>query len=236
MKRALDAGASLRAARVPPTPQAMDDAVEFASLIGSRLCHDLLSPVGSFGNGLELLADEQDPTMRARFVELLDSSARAAIGRLKFSRLAYGSSSGYGEGIAREDLTDALRGLVAEGRDVTLRWVGDATSVPKPAARVLLLLGQVVVESLIRGGSVDLAAEPHGQGWELAVRGTGERVVIDPTLIAALEAETAPTPKTVGVALARRIAAACDGTMMVARPEGGELLVGASLARVAAAP
>ena len=46
-----------------------DDRVDFASMLASRLCHDLLSPVGAFANGLELLADEKDPEMRARCIE-----------------------------------------------------------------------------------------------------------------------------------------------------------------------
>lgn len=58
--------------------------------------HDLLSPVGSFGNGLELLADEGDAEMRATFVGLLESSStRSAINKLKFFRLSFGSAGGW---------------------------------------------------------------------------------------------------------------------------------------------
>ena len=55
-----------------------DDRVDFASMLASRLCHDLLSPVGAFANGLELLADEKDPDMRARCFDLLEQSARTS--------------------------------------------------------------------------------------------------------------------------------------------------------------
>ncbi|MEA5410251.1 histidine phosphotransferase, partial [Synechococcus sp. BA-120 BA3] len=51
---------------------------ELASLLCSRLCHDLLSPIGAMNNGLELLADETDPEMRARWIELLTDSARSS--------------------------------------------------------------------------------------------------------------------------------------------------------------
>ena len=61
--------------------------VDFASLLCSRLCHDLLSPVGALNNGLELLADETDPAMRERVMELLADSARASASKLKFFRL-----------------------------------------------------------------------------------------------------------------------------------------------------
>ena len=49
--------------------------IDFASLLCSRLCHDLLSPVGAMNNGLELLADEHDPEMRQRCMDLLAESA-----------------------------------------------------------------------------------------------------------------------------------------------------------------
>ena len=68
------------------------DGIEFASLLCSRLCHDLLSPVGALNNGIELLADEHDPEMRARCLDLLAESARASAAATK-SRMASGLRS-----------------------------------------------------------------------------------------------------------------------------------------------
>lgn len=68
------------------------DAIDFASLLCSRLCHDLLSPVGALNNGIELLADEHDPEMRGKVLELLSDSARASANKLKFFRLAFGAA------------------------------------------------------------------------------------------------------------------------------------------------
>jgi histidine phosphotransferase ChpT len=205
-----------------------DEAVDFASLMCSRLCHDLLSPVGSFGNGLELLADESDPAMRAKFIELLESSSRAAIGRLKFFRLAFGSSGGYGELIAAEDLRDAAQGLVAEGKATTINWVTPVSTLPKPAARSLLLLAQIVIEALVRGGTVTMAVEQRGTTTEIAVRGEGDRVIIDPTSEAAFaDAHLPITAKTIGIALARRVARDAGGDIMLSRPNDREIVVGA---------
>src|SRR5678816_2396766 len=67
------------------------NAIDLASLLCSRLCHDLLSPVGALNNGLELMADEQDPEMREKCLELLNESARASANKLKFFRLAFGA-------------------------------------------------------------------------------------------------------------------------------------------------
>ena len=67
-------------------------ALDLASLLASRLCHDMLSPVGALSNGLELLADEKDPEMRKRCFELLEQSAKISTDKLKFFRLAYGAA------------------------------------------------------------------------------------------------------------------------------------------------
>lgn len=205
-----------------------DDSIDFASMMVSRLCHDLLSPVGSFGNGLELLADEHDPEMQKRCIELLESSAKVAINRLKYFRIAFGSAGGYGDSIAAADIREAISGLVPDGRSVELNWIGSEDGVPKPAARLLLLLGMVIVDALIRGGRIDMAIEQRGDSLELAVRGAGDRVVID----AASEASFAGSgealaPKTVPIELARRIAMERGGDIMLSRPSPTELVVGA---------
>lgn len=207
-----------------------DDVIEFASLMCSRLCHDLLSPVGSFGNGLELLAEEQDAEMRQRCMTLLEASATAAINRLKFFRLAFGSSGGYGDSIAVADITDAISGLVPGTRQVTLNWLGAAAPVPKPAARVLLTLALVVVDALVRGGRIDMAMEQRGDMLELALRGAGDRVVVDEATrnFFAIE-DQALTPRTVPIALARRLARGGGGDVMLSLPADGEIVVGALL-------
>ena len=84
------------------------NAVDLASLLCSRLCHDLLSPVGALNNGLELMADEQDPEMRERCLELLNESARASANKLKFFRLAVGAAGGFGDQIDTRDAKAAL--------------------------------------------------------------------------------------------------------------------------------
>ena len=71
--------------------------IDLASLLCSRLCHDLLSPVGALSNGLELLSSEDDPEMRDRCVELLEQSATISTNKLKFFRLAFGAAGGFGE-------------------------------------------------------------------------------------------------------------------------------------------
>jgi histidine phosphotransferase ChpT len=206
-----------------------DEALDFASLLCSRLCHDLLSPVGSFGNGIELIRDEGDPEMQARYVDLLDTSSRAAINRLKFFRLAFGSSGGYGDTLLPADLVQAVAGLVAETRKTDINWIGGDGPVDKRAARALLALSMTVVDALVRGGRIDMAVEQRGDMLELALRGTGDRVVIDEASESAFSSDAPPTAKTISVNLARRIARAGGGDVMLSRPAPNELVVGAIL-------
>ena len=116
------------------------NAVDLASLLCSRLCHDLMSPVGALNNGIELLADETDPEMREKCLELLADSARASANKLKFFRLAFGAAGGFGEEIDTHEAEAALEGLFGAERRIELGWVVGDDKLPKVAVKVLLNL------------------------------------------------------------------------------------------------
>src|SRR5215218_8203471 len=107
--------------------------VDLASLLCSRLCHDLMSPVGALNNGIELLADEQDPDMREKCLELLAESARASANKLKFFRLAFGAGGGFGEEIDTHEAKTALEGLYGGDRRTELGWMVTDDKLPKGA-------------------------------------------------------------------------------------------------------
>ena len=93
------------------------NAIDLASLLCSRLCHDLMSPVGALNNGIELLADETDPDMQEKCLELLADSARATANKLKFFRLAFGAGGGFADEIDTREAQTALEGLFgADGK------------------------------------------------------------------------------------------------------------------------
>src|SRR5688572_4249635 len=108
---------------------------DLASLLCSRLCHDLLSPVGALNNGIELLADEQDPEMRERCLELLAESARASANKLKFFRLAFGAGGGFGDEIDTREAKAALDGLYGVEKRIELGWMVADDRMPKGAVR-----------------------------------------------------------------------------------------------------
>src|SRR5437763_14022932 len=110
------------------------DAVDLASLLCSRLCNDLMSPVGALNNGIELLADEQDPEMREKCLELLEDTARASANKLKFFRLAFGAAGGSGEQIDSHEAEAALAGALDPERRIEGVWAVNQAITPKDDA------------------------------------------------------------------------------------------------------
>src|SRR5690348_7741201 len=151
------------------------NAVDFASLLCSRLCHDLMSPVGALNNGIELLADETDPDMREKCLELLADSARATANKLKFFRLAFGAGGGFGDEIDTGEAQAALEGLFGAEGKVHLGWVVSDEKLPKGAIKLLLNLSLLAGDALVRGGQLDVGAERRSGEIELAVRAEGPR-------------------------------------------------------------
>lgn len=189
---------------------------ELAALMCSRLCHDMLSPVGALSNGLELLADEKDPEMRARCIELLEQSARISTAKLKFFRLAFGAAGGFGDAVPVEEAQSVIDTLVGEARGVEANWAISASSLPKPAVKVMLNLAQIGLDALIRGGTLDIGAELHDGNYEIVVRASGDRIAFDETIGRALQGELAPGELSSRTAAAHMIA-------MLAEELGGGL-------------
>src|ERR1700712_5506285 len=131
------------------------NAVDFASLLCSRLCHDLLSPVGALNNGIELLADETDPEMRERCLELLAESARVTANKLKFFRLAFGAAGGFGDLIEPREAQVAIEGLFASDGKIQFGWMVNQSALSKTAIKVMMNLALIAGDVLVRGGQLD---------------------------------------------------------------------------------
>src|SRR6476469_9213480 len=127
------------------------NAVDLASLLCSRLCHDLMSPVGALNNGIELLADETDPEMREKCLDLLADSARASANKLKFFRLAFGAAGGFGEEVDTREAEIALEGLFGVERRIELWWAVQEEKLTKGAVKLLLNLAMIAGDALVRG-------------------------------------------------------------------------------------
>ena len=97
--------------------------LDLAALLCSRVCHDVISPVGAIINGLEVLDGEQDEEMRTVAMELIKKSAISAAARLQFCRLAFGAAGSYGALIDTGDAEKVARDLFVNGR-TALEWSG----------------------------------------------------------------------------------------------------------------
>jgi histidine phosphotransferase ChpT len=208
------------------------NAVDLASLLCSRLCHDLLSPVGALNNGLELMADEQDPDMRERCLELLNESARASASKLKFFRLAFGAAGGFGDQIDTREARAALEGLFGADRRVELGWMVADDELPKGAVKLLLNLALIAGDALVRGGRLDVGAEKSGAGLELVIRAEGPRILLDPTLretIGKGSIDGNVEPRAAGAWLAHELAAQAKADIRLSDPADDVLLIGVTL-------
>ena len=167
----------------------MDDrqSIDLAAMLCSRLCHDMLSPVGALSNGLELLALETDPEMRANVMQLLEQSASISTNKLKFFRLAFGAAGGFGERVDVEEPKALIQALVADKDKVEVNWALADASLGKPAVKVLLNFAQIAIDALVRGGTLDVGAETRDGACEIVVRASGPKVAFDETIGKALD-------------------------------------------------
>ncbi len=209
----------------------MTSSTDLAALLCSRLCHDMLSPVGALSNGVELLADEKDAEMRARCLELLEQSARVSADKLKFFRLAYGAAGGYGDAVPADEPRALVQALARGNGRVTLNWTVAAPSLAKAAVKVLLNLAAIGLDALPRGGTLDVGAEVREGATEIVVRASGAKIAFDEAIGHALEGripEDALTTRTAPAHMIRLLAEELGGGLQFALADDA-LVMGAVL-------
>ena len=187
-------------------------ATELAALLCSRLCHDMLSPVGALSNGLELLADETDPAMRKQCIELMEQSSTSSTNKLKFFRLAFGAAGGFGDAVPVEESQDVINALAEGAKGVEVNWAIEGSSLPKPAVKVMLNFAQIAMDALVRGGSLDIGAEMREGAAEIVVRASGERIAFDDAIGEAIEGNSSEEGLTSRTAAAHMIALLAEET------------------------
>ncbi len=129
---------------------------DLAALLCSRVCHDVISPVGAINNGLELL-DEGGTDADA--LDLIRTSALNASVRLKFARLAFGASGSVGASIDTGEAEKAAKDFAAAEKKTEVTWSGPRAIIPKNKVKLLLNLFMVAYSSIPRGGSLDVLLE-----------------------------------------------------------------------------
>ncbi|KFI34233.1 histidine phosphotransferase [Haematobacter missouriensis] len=143
------------------------DTPDIGALIGSRICHDLISPLGAIGNGLELLRMTGDPA--GEEMSLIGDSVAHANARIRFFRIAYGMA-GAEQSVAPSELREIVEGLWGQGR-IQVDW--QAASTSRQEVKLALLLLQCLETALPRGGRIEVR---HEGEWLLLAEGDRMRM------------------------------------------------------------
>src|ERR1700753_2349705 len=134
-----------------PSLSSAPDALELAALLCSRVCHDLISPVGAIVNGLEVLDDNPKPEDREFALDLIRKSAKTASARLQFCRLAFGAAGSAGAQIDLGDAQTMARGHIEDGK-TTIAWKLPRLLLPKNRVQLLLNMLIIAQQTIPRGG------------------------------------------------------------------------------------
>ena len=151
------------------SPGAGPDELELAALLCSRVCHDLISPVGAIVNGLEVLDDDPKPEDREFALDLIRKSAKTASARLQFCRLAFGAAGSAGAQIDLGDAHTMAKGQFDDGK-LTIAWNLPRLLLPKSRVKLLLNMLVIAQQTIPRGGVLDV--DPVGDGETMGFRVT----------------------------------------------------------------
>ncbi len=153
------------------------DPLDLAALLCSRVCHDVISPVGAIVNGLEVLDEDNDADTRTFALDLIKKSAATASAKLQFCRLAFGAAGSAGASIDTGDAESVARGLFGNEK-VKLEWVAPRVLMPKNKVKLMLNLCVVAATTIPRGGVVTVSTEGTSEepDIQLQAKGTSPRI------------------------------------------------------------
>ena len=148
--------------------------LDLAALLCSRVCHDVISPVGAIANGLELFDDpEMDAETRETALDMVRSSAKTASAKLKFCRIAFGAAGSAGASIDMGEAGEIAKAFVGDDK-VKLDWQAPRENRPKQQVKLLLNMVLMAMAAIPRGGTVTVAVD----GDTFTARAEGERAKV----------------------------------------------------------
>ncbi len=197
--------------------QTMDE-LDLGALLVSRVCHDLISPVAAISNGLEILADEEDATMKAHAMRLIEHSVGQAKARLLFARLAFGAMGSAGTEIDLREVGQVAADFFRTGK-ARLDWQMPAIAIDKEIIRVILNLTALGADCIPRGGSLTVKGEQSRQGFRATITAKGLKASLAPDIREGLALEL-PQEDLTGRTIAPFV------TALLARKIGGVIKYG----------
>jgi histidine phosphotransferase ChpT len=153
-------------------------ALDLAALLCSRVCHDLISPVGAIVNGIEVMEEDKNEETKAFALDLIKRSAYQASAKLQFCRLAFGASGSAGAQIDLGDAEKAARGLFEDGK-TTVAWNLPRQLLAKNRVKLLMNMMLIAVATISRGGALKVDPLPGGEGalgFEVTAAGLNARL------------------------------------------------------------
>jgi histidine phosphotransferase ChpT len=201
------------------------EALDLAALLCSRVCHDLISPVGAVVNGIEVMEDDADEQTKTFALELIRKSATQASARLQFCRLAFGAAGSAGAAIDLGDAEGVARGMMEDDK-TKLRWGLPRVLLPKNRVKLLLNLLLLAGGTIPRGGS--LAIEPIGEGdtmgFKITSSGLNARIAQAVPALVAGQSENPVDAHAIQPFFTGMLARACGMTVTLA-PEGESIVL-----------
>lgn len=135
--------------------------MDLSALLCSKVCHDVISPVGAIANGLEVLEDEKDAEMRDIAFDLVKRSSRQASAKLQFCRIAFGAAGSAGSSIDTGDAEDVARKFIGEDK-IELEWAIPREIRPKSEVKLMLNMLMLAIASIPRGGKIVMGVVDGG--------------------------------------------------------------------------
>jgi histidine phosphotransferase ChpT len=153
------------------------EGLDLAALLCSRVCHDLISPVGAIMNGLEVMEEGKDEETSQFAMDLIKKSAKTASAKLQFCRLAFGAAGSAGAQIDTGDAEKVARGLIEDER-FKIAWNLPRVLLAKNRVKLLLNMLLLAAQAIPRGGQliVDPVGEGDTTGFRIAVTGTNAKI------------------------------------------------------------
>lgn len=136
--------------------RAVPSDLELAALISSKICHDVIGPVGAIYNGLEILDEDDDAQARNYALDVIRNVTEQASARLQFARFAFGAAGSAGAMIDLSTAEQISRGFIGQNKH-RLNWRSAPGHMGKDKVKLLLNLVASAITALPRGGDIDVA-------------------------------------------------------------------------------
>jgi histidine phosphotransferase ChpT len=155
------------------------EALDLAALLCSRVCHDIISPVGAIINGLEVLDENNGEDMKDFAFDLIRKSAAQASAKLQFARLAFGAAGSTGAEIDLGDAEKVATGYM-QGEKAEFSFQAPRVLMAKNKVKLLLNLILLAVGAVPRGGSIAVVVEGDAERPLFTLRSSGPSARIPP--------------------------------------------------------